>query len=137
MEKIKIEAIIRAKLATTWETWTDPNHIIQWNQASNEWHCPSASNDLRKDGRFSYRMEAKDGSFGFDFSGQYSKVVAHKEIVYTLDDGRVVSIAFSEEGDDTRIVQVFEAEDQNTIEMQKGGWQAILNSFKGHAEMQD
>ncbi len=133
---ITVEAIINAPVEKVWNLWTDPKHIIQWNNASDDWHTPKAENDLRVDGRFLSRMEAKDGSFGFDFSGQYSKVEEHKEIEYILDDARKVNIRFVPKDYTTGVVETFEAEDENSIEMQRTGWQAILNNFKKYAESQ-
>ena len=134
METITIEASIKAPVEKVWKLWSGPEHIVKWNAASDDWHTTTAENDLRKGGKFSSRMEAKDGSFGFDFGGVYDDVVEHKLIAYTLGDGRKVKVDFSGNGNETRIVTNFEAEGQNPVEMQKGGWQAILNSFKKYAE---
>lgn len=131
---IRIEATINAPAEKVWKLWTLPEHITQWNQADPSWHCPSASNDLRPGGKFTSRMEAKDGSFGFDFGGTYDKVVPNKIIAYTMEDGRKAEVAFTASGNTTGIVTVFEAENENPVEMQKGGWQSILNSFKKYAE---
>lgn len=132
--KLTIEATIEADVAKTWDYWTGPEHITQWNFADESWHCPSAENDLRVGGKLKSRMEAKDGSFGFDFEAIYDEVVEHKKIVYTLGDGRQVDTVFEALGDSTKMVTVFDAEEQNPLEMQKGGWQAILNNFKKYTE---
>lgn len=132
--KVTINATVNAPLTKVWENWTAPEHITKWNAASPDWHCPSATNDLRPGGRFTSRMEAKDGSFGFDFGGVYDAVETNKHIAYTLDDGRTVSVKFTDNGGSTDIVSVFEAETENPVELQKGGWQAILNNFKTYTE---
>lgn len=132
--KITIEATIAANTKKVWDFWNKPEHITQWNFAIDTWHCPKASNDLRVGGKLQSRMEAKDGSFGFDFEGTYDEVVDQKRIVYTITDGRKVETDFSDLGGKTKIVTVFEAESENPVEMQKGGWQSILDSFKKYAE---
>jgi uncharacterized protein YndB with AHSA1/START domain len=131
--KIEVTAIVDADPGTTWMLWTTPEHIMNWNSASPEWHTPKAENDLREGGQFSYRMEAKDGSFGFDFGGTYDLVNAPAQLAYTLGDGRKVEISFTANGTGTEIVQVFEAEEVNETELQRAGWQAILNNFKEYA----
>lgn len=131
---ITIEASVKAPAEKVWTLWTTPADILQWNSASSDWHTTKAENDLRVGGSFVSRMEAKDGSFGFDFGGVYDEVITNKRIAYTLGDGRKVSVDFKENGNETNIVSVFEAEDQNPVEMQQYGWQAILNSFKQYAE---
>jgi uncharacterized protein YndB with AHSA1/START domain len=132
--KITIEASINASLEKVWENWTEPKHITQWNNASDDWHTPHAENDLRVGGKFLSRMEAKDGSFGFDFEGVYSEVIPFEKIKYGLADGRVVETFFTQNGETTTITTHFDAENENPIEMQKGGWQAILNNFKKYTE---
>lgn len=132
--KIKIEATISADPKKVWQRWTDPQHITKWNFASDDWHCPSATNDLRKGGKFTSRMEAKDKSFGFDFEGTYDEVVDQKKISYVMSDGRKVITDFEKVGDVTKVSTVFDAEDENSAEMQKNGWQAILNNFKNYVE---
>ena len=137
MEKkavITIEAIINAPVQKVWEYWTKPVHIMQWNAASPDWHTPRAENDLRVGGSFSSRMEAKDGSFGFDFGGIYDVVTPHEYIEYILGDTRKVKTNFIAQGDATKVIVNFEAEAENSIEMQKGGWQAILDNFKKYTE---
>jgi len=131
---IKIETIVAAPVEKVWNFWTQPNHIINWNFASDDWHCPWAKNDVREGGKFVWRMEAKDGSFGFDFSGEYTKVKQNELIEETLDDGRRVKITFKENGNQTHVTEVFEAETENPVDMQKNGWQSILNNFKKYAE---
>lgn len=131
---ITVKTIVRASIEQVWEAWTLPEHIVQWNQASEDWHTPHAENDLRPGGRFSSRMEAKDGSQGFDFSGQYNEVKPLEYIYYTLDDGREVKIHFSEKKNLTEIIESFEPEETFPHEMQQQGWQAILDQFKTYAE---
>jgi uncharacterized protein YndB with AHSA1/START domain len=131
---ITVEALVNAPLDTVWSFWTEPDHITQWNNASDDWHTPWAKNDLVPGGRFVARMEAKDGSMGFDFGGTYDEVVEHRKIAYTLDDNRKVTVSFSEADSGTRVVEEFEAEDENSAELQQQGWQAILNNFKRYTE---
>lgn len=131
---LSITATINAPIDKVWKAWNDPEHIKQWNFASDDWCAPKAENDLRVDGSFSYRMESRDGKMGFDFGGKYTEVEEHEKIVYVLDDKRKVKITFSADGDKTNIVEVFEAENENSLELQKSGWQAILNNFKKYAE---
>jgi len=131
---ITVESTINALVEKIWDYWTTPGHIINWCAASDDWHTPSAENDLRTGGKFSYRMEAKDGSFGFDFGGVYDEVITNKLIAYTIGDGRKVKITFSTQGAQTKVVESFEAESTNPIEMQRDGWQAILDNFKKYTE---
>ncbi len=131
---IRIETTVNAPIEKVWDCWNNPEHVTQWNQAAPEWHCPSGRNDLRAGGKFSYRMEAKDGSFGFDFSGVYDEVKPMSYIQYHLDDNRKVEIRFVPTQDGIRITEDFEAENQNSLELQKMGWQAILDSFRKYAE---
>lgn len=132
--KITIEATVKAPVEKVWKLWSNPEDIKQWNSASDDWHTPKAENDLRKGGSFSSRMEAKDGSFGFDFGGVYSEVITHKLIAYTMGDGRKVEVAFTGNGSETKILETFEAESENPVDMQRTGWQAILDNFKKYAE---
>ncbi|UYQ94194.1 SRPBCC family protein [Chitinophaga horti] len=132
--KVTIESTINAPVAKVWQYWNEPEHIKQWAFASPEWHAPQATNDLREGGTFTTRMEAKDGSFGFDFGGEYTSVAEHKVIAYKMADGREVKTTFEQQGDKTHVVEVFDAEDQNPVEMQQAGWQAILDNFKAHVE---
>ena len=131
---ITVENTINAPVEKVWETWTKPEHITQWCNASDDWHAPKAENDVRVGGSFATRMEAKDGSFGFDFGGVYDAVRINQYMEYTMGDGRKVQIAFTPEGNKTRVVESFEAESTNPVEMQKGGWQAILDNFKKYTE---
>ena len=133
---ITVSAVVNAPIDKVWDLWTQPHHILQWNNASGDWHTRKAANDLRTGGTFTARMEAKDGSFGFDFGGTYDEVVANQKIAYTLGDGRKVEILFAEEGDTTKVTETFDAEGQNPVEMQRAGWQAILDNFKKYAEAQ-
>ena len=134
VKKINIEVDINAPIRKVWQYWTEPKHITNWSFATDEWHCPHAENDFQVGGKFITRMDAKDDSFGFDFSGTYTDVKPNKLISYTMTDGRKVDTEFIEEGDKTKIEQTFDAETDNPIEMQKNGWQAILNSFKNYAD---
>lgn len=131
---LTVETTVAAPVKKVWEYWTKPEHITQWNSASPDWHSPTATNDLRAGGSFSCRMEAKDGSMGFDFGGVYDQVTLHEQIAYTMGDGRKVDIRFSSEGDATKVVETFEAEATNSLEMQQGGWQAIMDNFKKYTE---
>jgi len=134
---ITIDAEINAPLEKVWQTWIAPDHITKWNFASDDWQCPSAENDLQVGGKFSYRMEAKDGSFGFDFWGNHTEVAEYDKISSLLGDGRKMTVTFESYGDGTYIKEEFEAEETNSIELQKDGWQAILNNFKKHVEAQN
>ena len=131
---ITIEATVNVPVSKVWKIWSDPDHITKWATPSDDWHTTSAVNDLRKGGSFNSRMEAKDGSFGFDFGGVYDEVKENELIEYTLGDNRKVKTSFNEQGESTKIIQTFEAETQNPIEMQRGGWQAILDNFKKYTE---
>lgn len=131
---ITVSTTVKAPIQKVWDCWTQPSHIINWNFASDDWKCPWAKNSVYKEGKFVWRMEAKDGSFGFDFSGIYDFVKENEQIDETLDDGRKVKITFREEGDQTLVTEVFEAETQNPVDMQKNGWQAILDNFKKYTE---
>ena len=131
---ITIKTIIEATIEQVWIYWTTPEHIKKWNNASDDWHTPKVDNDLKKGGRFVYRMEAKDGSFGFDFGGTYTKIVPEKHLAYRLDDERKAIIDFEEKDDKVTITETFDTEDQNPVDMQKQGWQAILDNFKKYVE---
>jgi uncharacterized protein YndB with AHSA1/START domain len=133
-QKITVEAIVKAPVEKVWKYWSDPGHVTKWNQASDDWHSPSGQNDLRKGGKFSFRMEAKDGSMGFDFGGVYDEVIPNEHIAYTMSDDRSVSVDFKSNGDETKITETFDAEETHSIEMQREGWQAILNNFKKYVE---
>jgi uncharacterized protein YndB with AHSA1/START domain len=131
---ITIHTSIKAPIEKVWQLWSNPADITKWCTASPDWHTTRAENDLRTGGKFLSRMEAKDGSFGFDFSGVYDLVKTHEQMDYTLDDGRKVNITFAMEGNETTITQTFEPESENPIDMQRDGWQSILDSFKRYAE---
>jgi len=131
---ITVENTINAPIEKVWEYWTKPEHITKWNNASVDWHTLRAENDLRVGGSFVARMEARDGSMGFDFGGVYDDVRNNEYIEYTIGDGRKVKVIFSGNGNTTKVTESFEAEDTNSIEMQKRGWQAILDNFKKYTE---
>jgi uncharacterized protein YndB with AHSA1/START domain len=131
---ITVNAIIDAPVQKVWEYWTDPKHIIHWNFASDDWHTPIAENDLRTGGKFLSRMEARDGSMGFDFEGEYLNVEPLKLIEYVLADDRKIKVYFEPDGDKTKVTEVFDPETQNPVEMQRAGWQAILDNFKKYVE---
>lgn len=131
---ITVESTVKAPIEKVWKLWTTPEHITKWSNASDDWHTPFAENDLRVGGKFLSRMEARDGSFGFDFGGVYDEVKRNELIEYTIGDGRKVIITFTSTDDKTKVVETFEAESTNPIEMQRGGWQAILDNFKKYAE---
>lgn len=133
---ITVETTVNKPIEEVWKYWTEPQHITGWSFASDEWHAPKAENDLRDGGRFLTRMEAKDGSFGFDFSGSYDEVKTNEYIAYTLDDGRKVTITFVSLENETRIVETFEAEASKPVEMQEAGWQAFMDNFKRYSESQ-
>ena len=131
---ITVEMKVNAPLEKVWDYWTNPQHIVNWNYASEDWHAPHATNDLRVGGKFSSRMEAKDGSMGFDFEGEYTKVEQHIEIEYVLADARRVNIRFDSDGKETTVTETFDPENENTLELQRAGWQAILDNFKRYTE---
>jgi uncharacterized protein YndB with AHSA1/START domain len=133
-KKITIETTVNAPVEKVWQYWTEPQHIMQWNAASPDWHCPRSENDVRPGGSFSATMAAKDGSFSFDFGGTHDQVEHHKLIASTMGDGRTMEVHFTPEGNSTKVVETFEMETQNPEEMQRGGWQAILDNFKAHVE---
>lgn len=132
--RITIEATVNAPVATVWKKWNNPADVRQWNSPSEDWHTTAAANDLSVGGKFSYTMAAKDGSFQFDFAGVYDTVEAHKQINYTLGDGRKVEITFTAQDEKTHISTTFDTEEINPVEMQRGGWQAILDNFKKFVE---
>jgi len=133
-EAITVQTVVKAPVQKVWACWTDPKHITQWCSASDDWHAPSAENDARTNGKFKTRMEAKDGSMGFDFEGVYSNVIENKRIEYDMADGRQVKIEFTPHGNETRVMESFDPESQNSEDMQRQGWQAILNNFKNYTE---
>lgn len=131
---LTVTATIQAPVHKVWEFWTKPDHITKWNNASSDWHTPHAENDLRPGGKFLFRMESVDGKEGFDFTGTYQKVEKHQLISYLMDDGRKAEIKFEDKGDSTFLTESFDAETQNSLELQQQGWQAILNNFKAYTE---
>ncbi len=131
--KISVETIVAAPIARVWQAYTTPEDITQWNAASDDWHTTAATVDLREGGDFSSRMEAKDGSFGFDFAGTYTKIVVHRLIEYAFGD-RTAQIAFDEVPEGVRVGVTFDAEETNPVEMQRQGWLAILKNFTRHVE---
>jgi uncharacterized protein YndB with AHSA1/START domain len=131
---ISIQATIDAPVEMVWKTWTTPQDIMKWNSASDDWHTPNATNDLKTGGTFRYRMEAKEGSIGFDFYGVYTDIRLFEYIEYTLGDGRKVNIVFTPSGNQTSVVESFEPENTHSIDQQRNGWQAILNNFKMYTE---
>ena len=133
-QKITVEVIINAPVEKVWKYFSEPEHIVKWNFASDDWHSPKAENDLRVGGKFTSSMAAKDGSFSFDFSGTYTEIKEHELITYNIEDGRTVQITFAQDGDNTKVTETFDPESQNAKEMQQAGWQAILNNFKKHVE---
>lgn len=135
-QKITIQALIKADIRKVWDYYTKPEHITKWNFAIDTWHCPSASNDLQVGGKYVARMEAKDGSFGFDFEGIYNQISEYNGFTFTMPDNRVVQVTFNDKGSETEVVVTFDAENQNPVEMQQQGWQAILNNFKSYVESQ-
>ncbi len=132
--QITVETVINAPIEKVWTYFTEPEHIMQWNNASPDWHTPRASNDLRTGGTFSYRMEAKDGSSGFDFGGTYDEVSQHERIAYSFGDRKALVTFESLDGAQTKVAETFDPEDVNPLEMQRSGWQAILDNFKKHVE---
>jgi uncharacterized protein YndB with AHSA1/START domain len=133
-KSITVETIVHAPVEKVWKHWNEPESITRWCQASDDWHAPYAENDLRKDGKFKTTMAAKDGSVSFDFEGVYTKVTSNSAIEYEMADGRRVSITFTPQGNDTKVVETFDAENTHPLEMQRDGWQAILNNFKKFTE---
>lgn len=132
--RIKVSAAVRAPLRSVWERWTEPEHITKWYFASPDWHAPRASNDLRVGGSFSTRMEARDGSFGFDFAGTYILVEPPRRIEFRLGEDRIVIVSFSEKKGEVLVEEEFDPEGQNPLDMQRQGWQAILDNFKAYVE---
>ncbi len=135
MKTIKVEVVVNKNLDTVWDFWNDPKHITQWAFASDDWECPYAENDPKTDGTFLTRMAAKDKSTSFDFTGTYTSVVPKVKMDYTISDGRTVSVYFEKVSDDfTKIIEEFEMETVNSEDLQRAGWQAILENFKKHVE---
>jgi uncharacterized protein YndB with AHSA1/START domain len=132
--KITIETVVNASLDWVWHAWNNPDDIKQWNNASDDWHTTRSKVDLREGGKFSARMEARDGSAGFDFEGTYTRIVPRELIEYQMADGRVVEVQFTEGPDGVHVSETFDAETENDPEMQREGWQAILDNFTRHVE---
>ena len=132
--KITVETIVKAEPSRVWDAWNNPADIKQWNNASDDWHTTSSSVDLREGGKFMSRMEARDGSQGFDFEGTYTRVEPDKTIEYRMGDGREVKVEFVPRADGVLVKETFDAEDENTPELQRQGWQAILDNFGKHVE---
>jgi len=133
-KRITVQSTISADIKKAWDYYTNPKHIIKWNFASDDWQCPRAENDLRVGGKYRARMEARDGSMGFDFEAIYDTVVDQKTLTYTMPDGRKATVDFEKKDNKTRVTVTFDAETENPLEMQKGGWQAILDNFKKYTE---
>ena len=139
VEYITVSTRVEAPVAKVWECWTNPDHIVQWNAASDDWCCPRASNDVRVGGELNSRMEARDGSMGFDFSAIYTEVEPHALLAFRMgegDEARGVRVEFKEDGDGTVVTETFKPENTFPIEMQRAGWQSILDRFKAHVESQ-
>jgi len=132
--KITVETTIHKPVGEVWKHWTEPQHITNWCFASDDWHAPRAENDLRVGGSFTTRMEAKDGSFGFDMGGVYDEVRNNEFLSYAMGDGRKVAVTFIGQGNDTKVVETFDAESTNPVDMQQAGWQSILDNFKKYSE---
>lgn len=132
--KITVQTTIEAPVEKVWKCFTSPVDIVQWNTASEDWHTTKSENDLRVGGKFNSRMEAKDGSFGFDFWGIYNEIILHEKLASTLGDGRTMEVKFISQNNSTEVIETFEAENQNPVELQRGGWQAILDNLKKHVE---
>lgn len=132
--KISIETEVKAPLQRVWNAWVSPEDITHWNFAIDDWCCPRAEINLEVGGTFNYRMETRDGSMGFDFEGQFTAINPHESIQFSLGDDRGVTVEFIETGNGVKVVETFEAEDENSAEQQRQGWQGILNNFKKHVE---
>lgn len=135
-KRLEIENRIYAPLQKVWKYWTRPEHIKNWNHANSDWHTPNVKNDLRKNGRFSFRMEAKDGSVGFNMEGVYEEIEEKRLISYKMTDGRRVVVKFKQEEFCTRVKETFEAEEVNSARAQLAGWKAILDNFKSYVEQE-
>ena len=132
--KITVETLVKAAVDDVWEAWNNPADIQQWNTAQEDWHTPRSTVDLREGGKFMSRMEARDGSVGFDFEGTYTRVVPKREIAYRMSDDREVEVQFIERGDEVLVKETFDPETENTPELQRQGWQAILDNFARYVE---
>lgn len=135
MDKVKIDITILASVEKVWDYFNTPKYITKWNFAHESWHCPKSENDLKVGGKFNNRMEAKDGSFGFDFIGIYDEVIPNERIKYHIEDGREVEVIFEKiDENTTKVTEIFDPEKQNSVEMQREGWYAILNNFHKYVE---
>ena len=134
MKLLTVRATIKAPLSEVWNYWTNPNHIMHWNFASTDWHCPSATNKLVVGAEFHYEMAAKDGSESFDFWGTYQSIEFNKHIDILIGDGRKLMVSFEETSEGTLLTEQFEPETMNAIELQEAGWQSILDNFKNYVE---
>ena len=133
LEKIQVRTSVMADIQKVWDYYTSPEHITQWNFADPSWHCPSASNDMKIGGRYVARMEARDGSSGFDFEAIYTEINILESFIYQLGE-RFAKIEFNNMNNQTEVIITFDPETENPIELQKNGWQAILNNFKNYTE---
>ena len=133
-QRIKVQTIVNATAEKAWNYFSAPEHITKWAFASDDWHAPYAENDLRKDGKFKTTMAAKDGSFSFDFEGTYTNVIPNESFEYAMSDGRKAKVTFSADGNKTKVVETFDPETTNSVEMQRAGWQAILDNYRKHVE---
>lgn len=132
--KITVETVVNARVGQVWAAWNSPEDIVQWNTAHEDWHTTRSTVDLRVGGTFLSRMEAKDGSMGFDFEGTYTHVTPHQRIEYRMSDGREVTVEFIDHAEGVLVRNTFDAETENSPELQHQGWQAILDSFRRHVE---
>ena len=133
-DKITVETLVNAFVETVWHHWTAPESIQKWNHASDDWHCPFAANNLTEGGRFVYTMASTNGEFSFDFEGVYTDIRLFELIKYQIVDGREVEIKFTRVGDKTLVTEIFDPENVHPAEMQRAGWQAILDNFRKVAE---
>ncbi len=134
LPRITVQCAVKAPIAHVWDCWTKPEHITRWNHASDDWHCPKASNDLRVGGSFIATMAAKDGRMSFDFTGMYDEIIEHQRIAYHMPDDRKVEVTFISNGSITQVIETFDPENANPIDMQQAGWQMILDNFQKYAE---
>ena len=132
--KITIQAVVAADRQKVWDRYTQPEHITKWNFATDTWHCPAASNDMRVGGKYLARMEAKDGSFAFDFEAVYNEIVDGEKFTYTMPDNREIQVTFEQTDDKTRVTVTFDPENENPVDLQRSGWQSILDNFRKYAE---
>jgi uncharacterized protein YndB with AHSA1/START domain len=133
LEKITVEVNVEVAIEKVWDAYTNPSHIINWNFADPSWHCPRSTNDLEVGGKYFARMEAKDGSFGFDFEAVYTEILSLESFTYEFG-GRVAKVVFEQNNDSTSVKITFDPETENPVELQKAGWQTILNNFKKYTE---